>query len=107
MARQPSMTGRVSDADAGMPQAGQNDLAPIVEALTQATQALVSTTNQLMQFAQGFAGPAPSRRRGRRRSGHRVSRLRRRSTSGKMTPSAKRSRPRTRATRRRSRLTFL
>jgi hypothetical protein len=42
-----------------MPQAGQNDLAPVVEALTQATQALVSTTNQLMQFAQGFAGPAP------------------------------------------------
>src|SRR5689334_22210536 len=59
MARQPSMTGRVPDTDDGIPQASQSDLAPVAEALTQATQALVSTANQLMQFAQGFASPAP------------------------------------------------
>jgi hypothetical protein len=53
------MTGRVPDTDTGIPQASQNDLASVVEALTQATQALVSTTNQLMQFAQGFVSPAP------------------------------------------------
>jgi len=59
MAKQPSMTERTLDTDAGTPQANQNDLAPVVEALTQATQALVSTTNHLMQFAQGFTSLPP------------------------------------------------
>jgi len=69
MAKQPSMTGRVPDTDDGIPQASQSDLAPVVEALTQATQALVSTTNQLMQFAQGFASPAPGVTGGGREGG--------------------------------------
>ena len=60
MAKQPSITGRDPGPGTGIPQNSQNDLAPVVQALTQATQALVSTTNQLMQLAQGFASPAPS-----------------------------------------------
>src|SRR3954471_10308966 len=55
MARQP---GRTSETDAVTAQAGQSDLTPVVEALTQATQALVATTGQLMQLAQEFAGSA-------------------------------------------------
>ena len=48
MAKQPGITDRISDTEATAPQAGQSDLAPVVEALTQATQALVTTTNQLI-----------------------------------------------------------
>jgi hypothetical protein len=55
MARQP---GRTSDADTMTAQAGQSDLASVVEALTQATHALVATTGQLMQVAQELAAPS-------------------------------------------------
>src|SRR3954463_4877736 len=57
MAKQPSMTERVPDTDDGISQASQSDLTPVVEALTQATQALVTTTNQLMQFAYALTVP--------------------------------------------------
>jgi hypothetical protein len=43
-----------------MPQGGQNDLATVIEGLTQVTQALVSTANQLMQFSQNLAGTSLS-----------------------------------------------
>src|SRR3954453_24074693 len=55
MARQPGMAGRTPDMEADASQTSQNDLSSAVEALTHATQALVSTANQLTQLAQGFA----------------------------------------------------
>ncbi len=59
MARQPGVTGRTADTEIEASQTSQGDFSTALEALTNATQALVSTTNQLMQFAQGFTSPVP------------------------------------------------
>src|SRR5712692_4434652 len=56
MAKRAHESTSIAQAQAEAPKSSQVDLAPAIVALTQATQSLALAANQLMQFAQGFAG---------------------------------------------------